>query len=164
MATNKRFRIKQSLVIPTLPLIVLMFLLVLTSTKSTLAQRKAYTSFTVLDSIVFKDTLNGWTTDSFSHNLGLVPPIDRRLVKYFKYIGNETVTISNAWTQDPHHICGHPNDTLVKGKIYSFKVCFMNQSRVGKFKKVMGFDLSNGQRITYEFEGDVQKQDFKEKY
>jgi hypothetical protein len=107
------------------------------------------------NSIVFKDTLFTIVTDSLSHNLGDIPPFNNKLVKYFKYIGSESVYITRAWTGDPHFICEYPTSPLIKGEIYSFTVCFSNQGRVGHFNKVMGFNLSSGERISFTFKGNV---------
>jgi hypothetical protein len=107
------------------------------------------------NSIEFKDTLFSIVTDSLSHNLGDIPAVNNKLVKYFKYIGKESVCIVKAWTSDPHFICEYPNEPLVIGKIYSFSVCFSNNGRVGHFNKVMGFDLSSGERISFRFKANV---------
>ncbi|MEI6349085.1 MAG: hypothetical protein WCP69_14150 [Bacteroidota bacterium] len=107
------------------------------------------------NSIVFKDTLFSIVTDLLNHNLGDIPAVNNKLVKYFKYIGKESVCIVKAWTSDPHFICEYPIEPLVIGKIYSFTVCFSNNGRVGHFNKVMGFDLSSGERIYFRFKANV---------
>ena len=107
------------------------------------------------NSIVFKDNIFTIVTDSLSHNLGDIPPINNKLVKFFKYIGEKPAYITRAWTGDPHFICEYPKEPLIKGKIYSFTVCFSNQGRVGSFNKVMGFNLSSGERIPFTFKGNV---------
>lgn len=107
------------------------------------------------NSIEFKDTLFSIVTDSLSHNLGDIPAVNNKLVKYFKYIGKESVSIVKAWTSDPHFICEYPIEPLVIGKIYSLTVCFSNNGRLGHFNKVMGFDLSSGERISFRFKANV---------
>jgi hypothetical protein len=85
-------------------------------------------------------------------------------VKYFKYIGNDTVTIKSTWTGDPHFINSYPSEPLVKGKIYSFTISFFFAGMNRYFEKAMGFELSNGQRICYYFKGNIQKQDTNENH
>jgi len=105
--------------------------------------------------IVFKDTIFSIVTDSLSHDLGDIPAVNNKLVKWFKYIGKEPVVIVKAWTNDPHFICGYPKEPLINGEIYSFTVCFSNNGRAGHFNKIMGFDLSSGERISFRFKANV---------
>jgi len=107
------------------------------------------------NSIVFKDTTFSIVTDSLSHDLGDIPAINNKLVKWFKYIGKEPVIIVKAWTNDPHFICEYPNEPLINGNIYSFTVCFSNHGRVGRLDKLMGFYLSSGERISFRFKANV---------
>ena len=108
------------------------------------------------DSVVFRDTFHGWVADSFVNNMGEVrQEPSTYLIKHFKYIGKDTVWITNAFTNDPHYICQWPKEMLIPGKVYAFKVCFTFQGRPGSFNKVMGFHLSNGISITYRVEGRV---------
>ena len=112
---------------------------------------------TIQDSIniSFKDTVFSIALDSISHNLGQIVPTNdnNRLVKYFKYIGTEPIFITGAWTGDPHFICEYPKEQLIPNKIYSFTVCFWHQDRQGSMTKMMGFDLSDGNRISFKFTG-----------
>ncbi len=163
MFDNNKYLMKHSIGIRTVSLNLFLFFIVLSSAKSTFAQKKTFGEVSVLDSIIFRDRINGWTTDSIDHNIGIVPPDDRLLVKYFKYIGNDTVTITRAWTGDPHFINSYPLEPLVKGKIYSFTVSFFFKGMNRYFEKAMGFELSNGQRICYYFKGNIQKLDTNEK-
>lgn len=107
------------------------------------------------NTIVFKDTTFSIVTDSLSHDLGDIPAVNNELVKWFKYIGKEPVVIVKAWTNDPHFICGYPKEPLINGQIYSFTVCFSNNGRIGRFNKIMGFDLSSGERISFRFKANV---------
>ncbi len=103
----------------------------------------------------FKDTVFNFAFDSIAHDLGKIVPSNEnnRLVKYFKYIGSEPITITRTRTGDPHFICEYPRETLIPNKIYSFTICFWHQDRQGKMKKVMGFDLSDGNQISLKFTG-----------
>ena len=111
----------------------------------------------LLDStnITFKDTVFNFAFDSISHNLGDIVPTNEnnRLVKYFKYIGTEPIVITRAWTGDPHFICEYPREPLIPNKIYSFTICFWHQDRQGNMTKIMGFDLSDGNIISFKFTG-----------
>ncbi len=107
-------------------------------------------------SVVFKDTLFSIATDSFSNDLGEIPMVNNEIFKYFKYIGRDTVVITRTWTGDPHIICEYPREPLINGKVYVIKFCFWHQGRQGRFHKIMGFDLSNGERINYTFKGYVK--------
>lgn len=156
MHMHRRHKVKHSFIKPSLPFLIIVFFLVVSSTKTVFAQQR-FGRISNLDSIVFRDNVNGWRADSMTHNLGIMPPVNIALFKYFKYVGDDTVTITGAWTGDPHYICEYPRDTLVKGKIYSFNVCFYFQGGLGYFNKMMGFNLSNGQKIAYEFEGYIKK-------
>jgi len=114
--------------------------------------------------MTFKDTVFNFAFDSIAHNLGNIVPTNEnnRLVKYFKYIGKEPIVITRAWTGDPHFICEYPQEPLIPNKIYSFTICFWHQDRQGKMAKVMGFDLSDGNRISFMFTGTylpITKQD-----
>lgn len=114
--------------------------------------------------ITFKDTVFNFAFDSIAHNLGNIVPTNEnnRLVKYFKYIGTEPIIISGAWTGDPHFICEYPREPLIPNKIYSFTICFYHQDRQGKMTKVMGFDLSDGNKILFKCTGTylpITKQD-----
>lgn len=111
----------------------------------------------LLDSttITFRDTVFNIAVDSISNNLGQIVPTNdnNRLVKYFTYIGTEPIFITRAWTGDPHFICEYPKEQLIPNKIYSFTVCFWHQGRKGNMTKIMGFDLSDGNRISFKFTG-----------
>ena len=106
--------------------------------------------------IVLKDTIGDFVFDALVTEMGTVPQKNSNLVKYFKYIGSDSVIIFRAWTGDPHYICEYPAlQILKKDSIYSFAVCFWHQNRQGQFHKIMGFDFSNGQRVSLVFKGFV---------
>lgn len=107
----------------------------------------------------YADTLQGIATDSFSHDLGNIPMVNNKLKKTFIYTGADTVFITRTWTGDPHFICEYPKEAIVKGKSYSFTVCFWNEGRPGLFHKTMGFELSNGEMIAFIFKGNVLKKE-----
>lgn len=114
--------------------------------------------------MTFKDTIFNFAFDSIAHNLGNIVPTNENnhLVKYFKYIGTEPILITRAWTGDPHFICEYPREPLIPNKIYSFTICFWHEGRQGKMVKVMGFDLSDSNRILFTFTGTylpITKQD-----
>lgn len=105
--------------------------------------------------ITFKDTIFNIAVDSISHNLGQIVPTNEnnRLVKYFKYIGTDSIFITKVWTNDPHFICEYPKDQLIPNKIYSITICFWHKDRQGSMTKMMGFFLSDGNRISFKFTG-----------
>jgi hypothetical protein len=105
--------------------------------------------------ITFKDTVFNIVFDSVENNLGYIKPAkgSNKLVKYFKYIGDEPIVITKAWTSDPHYICRYPREPLTPGGIYSFTVCFAHWHKQGKMYKTMGFKLSNGNNIRLRFTG-----------
>lgn len=109
--------------------------------------------------IVFRDTVFNFLIDSTSHNLGLIDRSQTRVIKHFKYIGTEPVKITRAWTGDPHYICQFPAETLLTNQIYSFTICFWLRDGYGKLSKNMGFDLSDGSRITLYFCGNYPPYD-----
>lgn len=116
------------------------------------------------NSIVFRDTLYNMATDSLTHDLGKISIRGTyTLLKYFKYIGTDTVSITRAWTSDPHYICKYPQEPLVSGKIYSMSVCFYFGGQQGQFQKVMGFNLSNGAVVSFRFSGTVVPEEKNEK-
>ena len=123
--------------------------------KTVSAQNKGYP---IPPNIAFKDTMYGFATDSFAHNIGDVPETFNHLYKYFKYTGKDSVYITRAWTGDPHYICEYPNEALLPGKIYRFKVCFWMVSRFGSMHKRMGFNLSDGSIISYTFKANIVKE------
>lgn len=108
-------------------------------------------------SITFRDTIFNIAFDSTSHNLGNIIPTNENenneLVKKFKYLGADTIYIRKAWTGDPHFICEYPQEPLITNKIYSFTVCFFHKGRQGTLYKHMGFNLSDGKKITFKFTG-----------
>jgi hypothetical protein len=114
---------------------------------------------TIVDttSISFRDTISNIAVDSLSNNLGQIEialtNFPNQLVKYFKYIGIEPIFITRAWSGDPHFICKHPKEQLIPNKIYSFTVCIFPYP--GFMCKTMGFDLSDGNRISFMFTGHV---------
>lgn len=111
------------------------------------------------NSKVFSDTVLSIVSDSLRHDLGEIPMNNNKLTKYFKYIGKVPSTITRTWTGDPHFICDYPHEPLIPGKIYSLTICFWNEGRTGFFETVMGFDLSNGEHISFQFRGTVLPRD-----
>jgi hypothetical protein len=105
--------------------------------------------------IIFKDTLFNIAFDSVSHDLGMIKPTNEnnKLVKYFKNIGRDTIVIARAWSGDPHYICEYPKEPLLPNRIYSFTVCFWHEGRQGNLNKTMGFDFSNGNKVSLKFSG-----------
>jgi hypothetical protein len=105
--------------------------------------------------LVFKDTLFNLVFDAINHDLGSIIPENKNneVIKYFKYLGTDSLFITKAWTGDPHYICYYPKELLIPNKIYYFKVCFANEGRQGKLNKKMGFNFSNGNTITFKFTG-----------
>ena len=114
---------------------------------------------TIVDTtnIFFRDTISNISVDSLSNNLGQIEIAMKnnphQLVKYFKYIGTEPIFITRAWTGDPHFISKYPKEQLIPDKIYSFTVNFYH--RPGFMCKTMGFDLSDGNHISFMFTGHV---------
>lgn len=106
-----------------------------------------------VSTILFRDTVEQLAFDSATTRLYGMEKGTFRLVKYFKYVGDTPVVITKAWTGDPHYICNYPNEPLMPGEIYSFKTCFSFYP--GLFHKLMGFELSNGKRITLIYKGSV---------
>jgi len=107
------------------------------------------------DTLLFLDTMFNIVTDSFANNMGRVTSFDKRLIKYFKYIGNDTVSIVRTWTGDPHFICEYPHEPLIKNQIYSIEICFSFTGNKGTFNKTMGFNLTNGDIIIFRFKGEI---------
>jgi hypothetical protein len=105
--------------------------------------------------VTLSDTSFSFVTDSFNHNLGKVRWIDTTITKYFRYIGTDTAIIVQTFTSDPYFICEWPKDKLIPGEVYSFKVCFNFTGKTASFNKAMGFQLANGEKITYTFSGTV---------
>lgn len=113
-------------------------------------------------SIAFKDSFQFFVTDSFLHDVGVVPDSNSKIIKHFKYIGSEAVIIQRTFTGDPHFIGRWPKEPLIPGKVYSFTVYFYHKHRSGYFKKRMGFILSNNERISFIFKGFVRKRSAKD--
>lgn len=125
--------------------LLLIFLMPLYFSNQSIAQEKTKQ---------FKDTVSCFLLESKVFDIGKVPARNRNQTFQFKYIGDSSVYIRQALTSDPHFICKYPNTPLVKGEVYEFNVCYYLQSRVGKFTKMMGFELSNGERIFFKFIGE----------
>jgi len=106
--------------------------------------------------VVLKDTVGDFVFDAIIENLDTVPMRNASMVKYFKYIGSDTVKIERAFTNDPHFICEYPRNIILKKNfVYPFTICFWFQSGKGYFHKNMGFTFSNGQRVEFLFNGYV---------
>ena len=97
-----------------------------------------------LEGIHFRDTIAMMVFDSTTTRMYGWPSKDVRMVKYFKYIGDEPIIIVQAYTGDPHFICDFPREPLIKDHIYSFKICFSFHSRGGPFHKQMGLVIVTG--------------------
>lgn len=102
-----------------------------------------------------KEISGSIATDSFHHDMGKVSRDFRYLMKPFRYIGNKTVLITRTWTGDPHFICEFPKTELIKDSTYYLKICFAFEGKQGVFKKDMGFNLTNGESVTFTFSGSV---------
>ena len=102
--------------------------------------------------IVFKDTINDFVVDSSFHNLGQISSNYFEIVKYYKYIGDDTVSINNI-NDDPHFISFFNQTKLVKNQVYQFTALFHFDSIEGGFNSKMGFELSNGKKVMFEFTG-----------
>jgi hypothetical protein len=108
----------------------------------------------------FKDTIYNFVFDSLNNDLGIVEPVNKnnRLAKKFIYIGDTPVFIVGQKSGDPHFICEYPKEPMVKGKIYSFTVCFWFEGGVGVFDKLMSLELSDGRSIFFKFKGHYKNQ------
>lgn len=105
---------------------------------------------------VYSDTSHFFVTDSFTINLGQFrEDVPSKHYKKFKYIGTDSLMIIKAWTNDPHFICGHPQGFLIPGKEYVIRFCFFFKGKIGKFRKGMGFRLSNGESLNFYFTGTI---------
>ncbi len=102
--------------------------------------------------IVFKDTLHNFVLDSSFHNLGKITTKGYEIRKYFKYIGNEQVHLSNI-NDDPHFITQYNQTNLEKNRVYEFTVIFSLENIQGEFSSKMGFELSNGDKLMFNFIG-----------
>ena len=88
--------------------------------------------FSKAQTVVLKDTIGDFVFDALVAEMDTVEAKNSRLIKYFKYIGSDSVKINRTWTTDPHNICQYPfNQILKKDSIYSFMVCFLHQGRYG---------------------------------
>jgi hypothetical protein len=107
-----------------------------------------------------KDTIYNFVFDSINTDLGEVEPvnINNRLTKKFIYIGDTPVVITCQKSGDPHFICDFPHEPIVKGKIYSFTVCFWFQGGSGVFNKLMSLELSDGRSLFFKFKGHYKNQ------
>ena len=106
--------------------------------------------------IYFRDTIGQLVFDSIHHNLGEISSKNEtdKIVKYFKNIGDTPLVITRTWTNDPHYICESPREPLFPGEIYPFTICFWLKGLQGKMNKRMGFNLSDGSRISIHFKGE----------
>lgn len=73
----------------------------------------------------FRDTIYDFAFDSLTCNMVNMPQRQMTITKKFKYLGNDGIGIIHAWTGDPFFICDYPKETLKKGKIYTFNICFV---------------------------------------
>lgn len=108
--------------------------------------------------IVFKDTIGDFLVDAIFNDLGEITYRDNSLIKYFKYIGNDTIHLVNI-NDDPHFITEFTDYNLVKNQVYQLSVIFNFDSINGNFNSSMGFQLSNGEKIMFEFTGSYIKQE-----
>jgi hypothetical protein len=107
------------------------------------------------ESYQFKDTIYSFVFDSLNSDLGEVEPanINNRMVKHFIYLGEKPTFITGQKSGDPHFICEYPKEPIVRGKVYSFTVCFWFQNGKGSFNKLMMLELDDGKFITFKFKG-----------
>ncbi|MFM7709351.1 MAG: hypothetical protein ACKO5C_00405 [Ferruginibacter sp.] len=109
----------------------------------------SFTKFT------FRDTIHNLVFDSLRNDMGEVEPVNvnNQMVKHFIYLGDEPVFITSQKSGDPHFICDYPQEPIVRGKVYSFTVCFWFQNGRGHFNKQMMLELNNGKQIFFTFKG-----------
>ncbi len=110
--------------------------------------------------VQFKDTIDVLAFDSATHILPSVTIHQGNfsIVKHFKNIGHHPVFIESTYTTDPHFICNYPQEPIMPGKTYAFKICFTFGSGSAfnyHWRKTMGFVLSDSTRIPLQFEGEV---------
>lgn len=108
--------------------------------------------------ILFKDTIGDFLVDSIFNDLGEITYRDNSIIKYFKYIGNDTIHLVNI-NDDPHFITEFTDYNLVKNQVYQFNVIFDLSSLNGSFNSSMGFQLSNGEKIMFDFTGKYKRQE-----
>lgn len=108
--------------------------------------------------VVFKDTSGFFVFDSLNINMGLgeASKMRSRYTGHFKYFGADKIQITKAFTGDPHFICNYPREFLVPGKTYSFDICFYHHFNGGKYRKSMGFILSDNSTILIRVSGQYQ--------
>jgi hypothetical protein len=109
-------------------------------------------NFPKASTIVFKDTIGEFLVDSLFNDLGEITYRNKSIIKYFKYIGDDTIHLVNI-NDDPHFITEFTDYNLVKNQVYQFNVIFNFNSINDKFNSSMGFQLSNGEKIMFEFTG-----------
>ncbi|WP_107038632.1 hypothetical protein [Brumimicrobium mesophilum] len=105
--------------------------------------------------MVFMDTLNYFVVDSLTHNLGLISDDQLVITKYMKYIGEEEITLKRI-NNLPFYIAVFPQTTLMKNQTYLFTVIFPFENNVRPFQTELGFELSNGSSLMFEFKGNNQ--------
>ena len=134
----------------TLTLIIFIFSASIVKGQNKLTQ----TTIQDTSNITFRDTLFNFVFDSLTNNLGLIPNNEnKKLVKYFKYIGKEPICVSKTRSTDPHFICYYPNEVIIPNKIYSITICFWHEKRWGNMAKNMSIFFSNNTEIPLKFKG-----------
>ena len=107
--------------------------------------------------IILKDTIGDFVFDALVTEMDTVEQRNVNLVKYFKYIGSDSVRINNARTSDPHIFTNYPhNQILQKDSVYSFALTFPFRGRAGLFNKTGTFEFSNGQMVVLRFKAFVK--------
>ena len=117
------------------------------------------------NNVILKDTIGEFVFDALVTEMGTVPQENINWVKYFKYIGADSVVITKAKTSDPHVFKSYPRDQILqKDSIYSFGLTFPfeSYSRGGYFNKSAVFEFSNGQRVNLRFKAFVDTNYVKE--
>lgn len=68
---------------------------------------------------------------------------------------NDTLNVGRSFTNDPHFICGFPNDLITPNQEFYVKICFETK-RYGPMRKKMGLTFTDGRRLVFYFKGFVQ--------
>ena len=110
--------------------------------------------------IVLKDTIGDFIFDALITEMDTVEQKDINLVKYFKYIGFDSVKINDARTPDPHMFTNYPHKQILqKDSVYSFALAFPFRGRPGIFSKMGVIEFSNKQTVVLWFKAFVKPDD-----
>ena len=102
--------------------------------------------------IVLRDTVGDFVFDALLTE-GVIPQKNIDLVKYFKYIGADTVKINNTRTLDKRVVINYPSEQILQqDSIYSFVFSFSLQDWYGYFGNTPNINFSNEQQIRLRFQ------------